>query len=471
MSITSFAEPVDQVVTHDQPNAVRRGRVWKAPSIPDARGSSARSRGSSVIGLAVAGALVLAGSVVAGLDDGPQASIVDGSMTRVVEQIGAREAWAAGATGDGVTVAIIDTGVAPVAALDGQVVAAVDLSSEQRDPSVAFSDSFGHGTHMAGIIAGRAPGVDILADSADFVGVAPDAQIASVKVAGRDGMVTREEMIAGIDWAVAHAEELDVKVLTLAFDAPAAGSYVNDPLAHALERAWDAGIVVVTAAGNDGASSDGLAAPAYDPYVIAVAGVDGSGDAMHVPNWANRGDGTRNPDLAAPGAHIESLRAPGSDADVNHSSGRVDDERFLASGSSQAAAVVAGAIAVLLDARPELTPDQVKQVLIDTAVDLSAPADRVGHGLIDIAAALGAPVGEVTQTFEPATASDPASVSGVMMLDLDEAGSSWASGSWASGSWASGSWASGSWASGSWASGSWASGSWASGSWASGSWA
>ena len=103
-------------------------------------------------------------------------------MFSVVDQIGARELWDAGITGTGVNVAIIDTGIAPVPALTdpGKVVAAVDFSDERFDPALAGRDGFGHGTHLAGIIAGR---------DAEFLGVAPNAGIVSVKVAGRDGAV------------------------------------------------------------------------------------------------------------------------------------------------------------------------------------------------------------------------------------------------------------------------------------------
>ena len=343
-SATIGCDPaVRSTVARDRAVAERRGRVWKAPTRSRLDTMAERPRGTTVIGLAVAGVLALGGAAVAELDDGPTAPAVDGSLTRVVDQIGARAAWTNGITGAGVRVAVIDTGMVPVAALADQVVATVDLSVEQDDPSNAFVDNFGHGTHMGGIVAGRTPGVSPLeASGDDFVGIAPDAELISVKVAGRDGAVTRDNLIAGIDWVVEHADELDTDVLTLAFDAPASGSYVDDPLAAALERAWNAGIVVVASAGNAGANSDGLAAPAYDPYVIAVAGVDGSGSDITVPPWANRGDQRRTPDIAAPGAHIESLRAPGSDADVNHPGGRVDDQLFRATGSSPATAVTAG---------------------------------------------------------------------------------------------------------------------------------
>ncbi len=372
-----------------QPDAGRRGRVWKAPGIPEAK--ERPPRGATAIALLTAGALTLGGAVVANLDDGPPApERAVASMFEVTDEIGAQSLWTQGITGAGVNVAVIDTGIAPVPELSDQIVAAVDLSGEVVDPSVEPGDAFGHGTHMAGIIAGRQPGSDPAQAAArpdDFFGVAPDAGLVSVKVAQADGSVTGGSLVAGIDWVVAHADEHEISVLTLAFDAGDIDSYRTDPVAAALERAWAAGIVVVTAAGNQGSSSSGLASTARDPYVIAVAGTD-STSATVVPDWASAGDGVRDPDLAAPGAHIASLRAPGSNADVTHPEGRVGDREFLASGSSPAAAVVTGVAALLLDARPDLRPDQVKHLLVESAVDLDAPAKFVGNGLVDASAAV-----------------------------------------------------------------------------------
>ena len=457
-----------------QPDAGRRGRVWKAPGIPEAK--ERPPRGATAIALLTAGALTLGGAVVANLDDGPPApERAVASMFEVTDEIGAQSLWTQGITGAGVNVAVIDTGIAPVPELSDQIVAAVDLSGEVVDPSVEPGDAFGHGTHMAGIIAGRQPGSDPAQAAArpdDFFGVAPDAGLVSVKVAQADGSVTGGSLVAGIDWVVAHADEHEISVLTLAFDAGDIDSYRTDPVAAALERAWAAGIVVVTAAGNQGSSSSGLASTARDPYVIAVAGTD-STSATVVPDWASAGDGVRDPDLAAPGAHIASLRAPGSNADVTHPEGRVGDREFLASGSSPAAAVVTGVAALLLDARPDLRPDQVKHLLVESAVDLDAPAKFVGNGLVDASAAVTGIATTASQNWAPSIGI-PGPTD--FVVNFDPASSSWASSSWASSSWASSSWASSSWASSSWASSSWASivvgvSSWASSSWASSSWA
>ncbi len=314
-----------------------------------------------------------------------------GSMYNVVDQIGARDMWAQGYTGAGVNVALIDTGFAPVPDLldSGRVVGAVDLSAESGVHEATYIDTYGHGTHMAGIIAGHAPGADPELAAAHpewFMGVAPDAGIISVKVADNTGGADISQVIAGVDWVTDHSAELRIKVLNLSYASGSALPYNTDPLTFALERAWRAGIVVVVAAGNDSRQSHVLSSPAIDPYVIAVGAVEAtSQNTFKVPTWASSGDGVRNPDVAAPGAHIDSLRAPGSRIDLEHPEGYVTDELFRGSGSSQAAAVMSGAAALLLSADPDLTPDQVK-ALFKANTTRAVPHNHMfsGNGVIQV---------------------------------------------------------------------------------------
>src|SRR4051812_49124985 len=156
---------------------------------------------------------------------------------------GARRMWARGYTGAGVDVAVIDSGIASVEGLAaGKVVNGPDFSGGATG---ADTDGFGHGTHMAGIIAANAP---------DLLGMAPDARLVNVKVADAAGNTDVETLIAAIDWVVDHKDSngLHIRVLNLSFGVQSTSDYVNDPLAFAAERAWKAGIVVVAAAGNDG---------------------------------------------------------------------------------------------------------------------------------------------------------------------------------------------------------------------------
>lgn len=333
-------------------------------------------------------AVMASGTSSSGIDPD---SLPLGSMYHVVDQIGARDMWEKGFTGQGINIALIDTGFAPVAELIGsdRIVAAVDLSTEAGVPEAEFVDNYGHGTHMAGIIAGKTPGAS--AKDADehpewFMGVAPEAGIVSVKVGDNTGGADITQVIAGVDWVVDHAAQLDIRVINLSYTSGSTLPYRTDPLTFALERAWRAGIVVVAAAGNDGRGSNGLASPANDPYLIAVGAVEAKdADKFVVPTWVSSGNGTRNPDVAAPGAHIDSLRAPLSRVDVDHPEGYVSESLFRGSGSSQAAAVVTGAAALLLDARPELRPDQVKALLQSKTVSAAPRNARFsGAGVVQV---------------------------------------------------------------------------------------
>jgi serine protease AprX len=374
-----------------------------------------------------------------------------GSMYHVVDQIGARSLWEQGITGAGINVAVIDTGVAPVDGLtgDGKVVAAVDLSPEAGNPATAMVDNNGHGTHMAGIIAGSETGADpALAEEHPewFLGVAPDAGIVSVKVGDRNGDVLPGGLAAAVDWTVENAEQYGIRVINLSVgsDATSASPFRVDPLSAAVQRAWDAGLVVVTAAGNLGADANGLVTPANDPYVIAVAGADVEESGVRAAEWTSSGDGVRNPDLAAPGAHIQSLRVPGSDADVNHPEGYVDAETFKGSGSSQAAAAVAGAAALLLDARPELTNDQVKALLVDSATPLADPATVAGAGLVNLTAANSLSAPNVEQTWSRAVETNELPATRVVDVPV-WSGVSWSGVSWSGVSWSGVSWSGVSW--------------------------
>jgi serine protease AprX len=346
---------------------------------------------------------------------------LNGSLRRVThEMTGAAAMWDAGYTGAGVDVALIDSGIAPVDGLRtaGKVVNGPDLSLEAYDcknPTTCVQspvytlDTFGHGTHMAGIIAGRdddAPAAVTSETSGNFIGVAPDARIVSVKIADAEGHTDVSQVISAIDWVIQHRNDdgLNIRVLNLSIGTDGVQDYVLDPLAYAAEQAWHAGIVVVVSAGNSASGTAKLDNPAYDPYLIAVGGTDGKGTASTdddvVPAWSAVGDGTRNVDVVAPGQSVVSLRAPNSFLDSTYPDARTGERFFRGSGTSQAAAVVSGAAALLLEQRPELTPDQVKALLMGTARDLPA-ADAVaqGEGLIDLAAAKETPTPDAAQTW------------------------------------------------------------------------
>ena len=221
------------------------------------------------------------------------------------------------ASGDGVDVALIDSGITPVGDLDapGKVVNGPDFSFDARRPELRHLDAFGHGTHLAGIIAG----------------VAPQARLVNVKAANAEGVTSLTQLLLAIDYAVRYrrANGLDIRVITLAVGADNDSGYERAPLAYAVERAWNAGIAVVAAAGNDGNSGKGLELPAADPFVLAVGGAETQGTADpsddEIADWSSRGDGARNPDVIAPGSSIVSYRVPGSFIDQS-SQGRIGDD-------------------------------------------------------------------------------------------------------------------------------------------------
>jgi serine protease AprX len=330
-------------------------------------------------------------------------------MASVAQIIGAQTAWAGGARGAGVDVAVLDTGVTPVTGLSGpgKLVYGPDLSFEKYDPERLNLDGFGHGTVMAGIIAGNDGTPD------GYTGIAPDARIVSIKAASASGAIDVSQIVAGIDWVTehAHSDGLNIRVLNLSLGTDSLQPYQIDPLTHAAENAWRKGIVVVVAVGNDGTSHMQVANPASDPRLLAVGAADPQGTVAHqddtVPDYSRRGTPVRHADLLAPGSHLMGLLSPGSTLAQTYPSA-VRDGRFLrGSGTSQAAAVTSGAVANLLSARPDLTPDQVKRILTSTAVPI-ATTDPIfaGAGLLQLPAAMAAPTPSALlagQTFPLAT--------------------------------------------------------------------
>ncbi|MEY2959819.1 MAG: hypothetical protein RLZZ01_2387, partial [Actinomycetota bacterium] len=369
----------------------------------------------------------------------------DGSMSLSDLTADLFAAGAGASDGSGVDVALIDTGVAPVDGLDGpgKVLHGPDLSFEGAHPNVAFLDTYGHGTHMAGIIAG---------DRAGDQGVAPGARIVSVKTAGHDGVTTVPQVIAAIDWVVDHHDQagLNIRVLNLSLGQANICNYRGDYLSAAVERAWQAGIVVVVAAGNDGETQRCLNSPAIDPYVVAVGTADAlsSPDAIakrSVPAWSGVGDGKRNPDVVAPGRSIASYRVPGSTIDQLAPNAAIDEDSMVGTGTSQSAAVTAGVAARLIGANPGLSVDQVKATLLGYAVNLPH-VDYVqdGSGHIDAGMSLVGRPWSMKQTYP--SASSGGGKGGM----TTPSGASWSGGSWSGASWSGASWSGGSWSGGSW---------------------
>jgi serine protease AprX len=434
-----------------------------------------------------------------------QAALDLGSLYSITRLYGAQAAWsmldAQGQriTGKGVDVAVIDTGIAPVAGLDqpGKVVNGPDLSFESQASNTRYLDGYGHGTHMAGIIAGRDSNVraGVENDPQLFAGVAPDARIVNLKVAAADGGVDVSQVLAAIDWTVQHRQDngMNIRVINLSYGTHARQPYVADPLAHAVENAWRKGIAVVVSAGNDGAAAP-VTMPAADPYVISVGAVDHVGTAQSkddtLTSFSNTGTSARRPDLVAPGKSVVSLRTPGSYADTTHPEGLVTGDEshrfFRGSGTSQATAVVSGAVALLLQQRPSLTPDQVKALLKMSADKLTADLSAgQGAGVVDIDGALATPTPAVTtarQTWTTSTGSgslesargeshvvDPAN-GAVLAGEVDALGTAWNAQAWSHASATGAAWSGGTWNGRNWSGNGWTQTSWAGPAWAATAW-
>jgi serine protease AprX len=295
---------------------------------------------------------------------------------------------AAGTEGTGTTVAIVDTGIADVADLAGRV-EHVDVSGSGS----GAGDGYGHGTFMAGLIAGSGA-----ASGGRYQGIAPGARLLDVKVAGPDGATSLSAVLRGLEVV---AQRRDVRVLNLSMSSDTPLPWQVDPLTRALDALWARGVVVVVPAGNDGPDTRTVTSPGSDPTLLTVGGLDEAGTADRrddsVAEWSSRGPAQMHvakPDLAAPGAHLVSLRAPGSLIDRDNDSARVGQAYFKGSGTSMSTAVTSGAVAQLLSARPELSPDDVKSLVTGTAYagrGLS-DVDAAGAGGLDLRAAVAAPV-------------------------------------------------------------------------------
>jgi serine protease AprX len=406
-----------------------------------------------------------------------------GSLASVADATGARDAWTTwGTTGKGVDVALIDSGVVPVDGLagPGKIVNGPDLSADASVAGMRHLDAYGHGTHMAGIIAGRdsAVGSGQLGESNQFVGIAPDARLVNVKVASADGSTDVARVIAAIDWVVQHRNDagMNIRVLSLSFSATAAQSYLLDPLSRAVENAWHHGIVTVVASGNEGAGAATLTNPAINPYVIAVGASDNQGTSSVVDDtvaaFTNGGDATRRVDLVAPGRSIVSLRDPGSYVDEHHPEGRVTGDRsfrfFRGTGTSQATAVVSGGAALLLQQRPDLTPDQVKDLLVSTARPLAAGTT----GLLDIVGALGRSTPDAVQTHARATGTGPiASSETSVATDVAHVfGQIWSGNRWSGNRWSGNRWSGNRWSGNRWSGNRWSGNRWSGNRWSGNRW-
>ena len=281
-----------------------------------------------------------------------------------------------GWNGAGIGVAIIDSGIADKPDLHNQNGYTVVYSQNFITGGSGANDWYGHGTHVAGIVAGtgsQSQGV--------FAGVAPSANLINLLVLDNNGSSTDSVVIAAIQRAIQLKSTYNIRVINLSLGRPVFESYTQDPLCQAVEAAWKAGIVVVVAAGNQGrnnsAGTNGygtITAPGNDPYVITVGAMKTEGTASRsddlIASYSSKGptliDHFVKPDLVAPGNQIVSVLGDGTLPNL-YSGNKTDGAYFILSGTSMATPIVSGAAALLLQQNPNLTPDLVKARLMKTA--------------------------------------------------------------------------------------------------------
>ena len=382
-----------------------------------------------------------------------------------VQSVGATKLWQEPyyLKGDKVTVAVVDSGISPhVDFVDrygnSRLLASVNFQASEKD----VADLNGHGTHVAGIIAG-----DGSASYKEWRGVAPNANLINLKVSNVQGMSLVSDVLEALEWAYNNKDVYNIRVVNLSLNSAVPEPYHLSPLSAAVEVLWFNGIVVVVSAGNNGTGAGPVTVypPANDPFVITVGAADDKGTAWIADDsvgtfsaYGTTEDGFTKPDIVAPGRNIIStLASTNADLYLKHPSHRVNFSYFRMSGTSMAAPVVSGAAALLLQDEPYLTPDQVKFRLMATANRNWAGYDPAtsGAGYLDAYAAV---LGTTTESANTGLTASK-------LLWYSDDAATWGSVSWNSVSWNSVSWNSVSWNSVSWNSVSWNSVAWNSSLW------
>src|SRR3954452_9650172 len=413
---------------------------------------------------------------------GQDSGVASAVYTDVVR---ANKTWSAGHTGASVTVAVVDTGIDTTGDLAGQVVRSVDFTSEGDG-----ADHDGHVTFVAGLIAGTGAH-----SSGDIEGVAPGAKLVSLKISGADGATDVTLVLEALEWLKAFAAAYNIRVVNLSLGFTSQQPYAVDPLDFAVERLWNAGITIVTAAGNGGNAAGTILAPGNDPFVVTIGS---SNDRTTVNNKEHKlatfsasgptVDGVAKPDLLAPGRSLVSSRAPGSTVELANPSSAIGDVYGKGSGTSFSTGIVSGAAALVLSKSPLLTPNQVKQRLLSSARPI--PGRRppaTGSGVVDAwgatmstttaSANIGVPpssgVGSLQATRGPACLRD---ASGICMTDADAdaalgfdpdaywaptwAGSQWVGSQWVGSQWVGSQWVGSQWVGSQWVGSQWVRAQW-----------
>lgn len=283
-----------------------------------------------------------------------------------------------GYTGKTVTISILDTGICPVNDFcmpHNRIIAFKDFTTNKREPY----DDNGHGTHVSGIAGGNG-----FLSGGKYMGIAPECNIIALKILDATGKGNSADVLAGLQWILDNKDKFNIRVINLSIGTKDEGP--NDPLIRAVEKLWDSGIVVVIAAGNNGPNKSSVTSPGICKKVITVGASDDHktvniwGDSLI--NFSGRGPTSEciiKPDVIAPGANIISCLSK----EVKNLKS-VDNNYAMMSGTSMSTPIVTGAIALLLDRFPQLSPNQVKLRLKRSTINLNYPQNQQGWGLIDI---------------------------------------------------------------------------------------
>ncbi len=317
-----------------------------------------------------------------------------------VRTLGVDKLWEQGFKGQGVTIAVLDTGIYKHADYQDRITGFKDWVAGETEPY----DPQGHGTHVAGCALG-----DGKMSNGKYTGTAPEANLVGVAVLDKHGSGRLSDIIKGVQWTVEKKDELNIDIINMSLGGPVFASYLQDPVALSVGKAVDAGIIAAVAGGNSGPKPSTIGTPGNHPRAFTVGALDDRGTVRRsddrVAFFSSRGptshDGLTKPDILAPGVAITAANAPGSALDrapVPH----IGTSYITISGTSMATPIMAGVIACLLSANPNMTPDEVKELFMSTADPLAdADANSQGSGVVNPEAALKRAL-ELKQTQEQA---------------------------------------------------------------------
>ncbi|MGW8144721.1 MAG: S8 family peptidase [Anaerolineales bacterium] len=372
-----------------------------------------------------------------------------------LDTLGVRQVWDMGLQGQGITVAVIDSGinfekdlqVEPTKAKpDSRLIEQLTFNSNAGQSN----DATGHGTHVAGIIGGSG-----YISGGLYAGIAPQVNLISLKISDEAGMAYESDVIEAMQWVLENKEKYNIRVINLSINSTQESSYHASPLDAAAEILWFNGVVVVASVGNKdsgGGYNTANAAPANDPFIISVGASDehATSDPFDdtISTFSSHTttlDGFRKPEIVAPGTDIISILGPGNWISEYPDRVVMNGEYFRLSGTSMSAPMVAGAVALLLQDEPELTPDQVKYRLVDSARSIGG-----GYAYLDVHAAVTGTSSESQNT----------GIAASQLLWSGDDPVSWESIAWNSVAWNSVAWNSVAWNSVAWNSVAWNSVAW-----------